>query len=102
MKYLRIGTHNEISLMVQGVNEIEGRRLSPPGPPGGTRNPSGLSRVNVYLFITISVAQYPGNPPTKGQQVPKSTGSRAGGFRPGVGGSGQTDTCVASSHPSYT
>jgi hypothetical protein len=51
-------------------------------------------------------------PPTKGQQVPKQPkaghpmatrkGSRAGGFRPGVGGSGQTDTCVASSHPSYT
>jgi hypothetical protein len=30
------------------------------------------------------------------------TGSRAGGFRPGVGGSGQTDTRVASSHPSKT
>jgi hypothetical protein len=29
-------------------------------------------------------------------------GSRAGGFRPGVGGSGQTDTCVASSNPSKT
>jgi hypothetical protein len=48
-------------------------------------------------------------PPTKGQQVPKhpmitrsSDGSRAGGFRPGVGGSGQTDTCVAGSHPSQT
>jgi hypothetical protein len=48
-------------------------------------------------------------PPIKGQQVPKhpmstrsSDGSRAGGFRPGVGGSGQTDTCVASSHPSKT
>jgi hypothetical protein len=47
--------------------------------------------------------------PTKGQQVPKhpmttrsSDGSRAGGFRPGVGGSGQTDTRVASSHPSKT
>jgi hypothetical protein len=53
--------------------------------------------------------------PIMGQQVPKnpaeghhpmatrsSDGSRAGGFRPGVGGSGQTDTCVASSHPSYT
>jgi hypothetical protein len=50
-------------------------------------------------------------PPTKGQQVPKhpmetrkqaNDGSRAGGFRPGVGGSGLTDTCVASSHPSQT
>jgi hypothetical protein len=53
--------------------------------------------------------------PNKGQQVPKkptdgrhpiatrsSDGSRAGGFRPGVGGSGQKDTCVASSHPSQT
>jgi hypothetical protein len=53
--------------------------------------------------------------PAKGQQVPKkptdgrhpiatpsSDGSRAGGFRPGVGGSGQKDTCVASSHPSQT
>jgi hypothetical protein len=47
--------------------------------------------------------------PTKGQQVPKHPmetrereGSRAGGFRPGVGGSGQKDTCVASSHPSQT
>jgi hypothetical protein len=32
--------------------------------------------------------------PTKRQQVPKQPieGSRAGGFRPGVGGSGQTDT----------
>jgi hypothetical protein len=48
-------------------------------------------------------------PPTMGQQVPKhpmatrsSDGSRAGGFRPGVGGSGQTDTRVARSHPSKT
>jgi hypothetical protein len=53
-------------------------------------------------------------PPTKEQQAPKhpmetrkrkkqaNDGSRAGGFRPGVGGSGQTDTCVASSHPSQT
>jgi hypothetical protein len=48
-------------------------------------------------------------PPTKRQKVskhPMSTrsndGSRAGGFRPGVGGSGQKDTCVASSHPSQT
>jgi hypothetical protein len=51
--------------------------------------------------------------PTKGQQVPKpdgrhpmatrsSDGSGAGGFRPGVGGSGQKDTRVASSHPSKT
>jgi hypothetical protein len=42
--------------------------------------------------------------PAKGQQVPKQPtgGSRAGGFRPGVGGSGQTDTRVASSHPSKT
>jgi hypothetical protein len=45
--------------------------------------------------------------PTQGQQVPdypmvlySGDGSRAGSFRPGVGGSGQTDTCVASSHPS--
>jgi hypothetical protein len=51
----------------------------------------------------------PADNPTKGQQVPNypivsysGDGSRAGGFRPGVGGSGQTDTCVASSHPSYT
>jgi hypothetical protein len=28
--------------------------------------------------------------------------SRAGGLRPGVGGSGETDTCVASSYPSKT
>jgi hypothetical protein len=48
-------------------------------------------------------------PPTKEQQAPKhpiqtrdQDGSRAGGFRPGVGGSGQTDTRVASSHPSQT
>jgi hypothetical protein len=54
-------------------------------------------------------------PPTKGQQVSRkptdgrhpmttrsSEGSRAGGFRPGVGGSGQKDMCVASSHPSQT
>jgi hypothetical protein len=46
-------------------------------------------------------------PPTKGQQVPKHPmetrhGSRAGGFRPGVGGSGQKDARVASSHPSQT
>jgi hypothetical protein len=50
-------------------------------------------------------------PPTQEQQAPKhpmettnraKQGSRAGGFRPGVGGSGQTDTCVASSHPSQT
>jgi hypothetical protein len=46
-------------------------------------------------------------PPTMGQQVPKHPmttrkGSRAGGFRPGVGGSGQKDTRVASSHPSQT
>jgi hypothetical protein len=34
------------------------------------------------------------------QRVNQDDGSRAGGFRPGVGGSGQTDTCVASSHPS--
>jgi hypothetical protein len=45
--------------------------------------------------------------PTKGQQVPKQPmttrkRTRAGGFRPGVAGSGQTDTCVASSHPSKT
>jgi hypothetical protein len=45
--------------------------------------------------------------PTKEQQVPKHPmetrkGSRAGGFRPGVGGSGQKDTRVASSHPSKT
>jgi hypothetical protein len=30
------------------------------------------------------------------------SGSGAGGFRPGVGGSEQKDTCVASSHPSKT
>jgi hypothetical protein len=46
-------------------------------------------------------------PPTKRQKVSKHPmetrqGSRAGGFRPGVGGSGQTDTRVASSHPSKT
>jgi hypothetical protein len=50
-------------------------------------------------------------PPTKGHQAPThpmetrkrtTQGSRAGGFRPGVGGSGQMDTCVASSHPSQT
>jgi hypothetical protein len=35
-------------------------------------------------------------------QAKQQEGSRAGGFRPGVGGSGQTDTCVASSHPSKT
>jgi hypothetical protein len=57
--------------------------------------------------------QAPAGPPkpTKEQQAPKQPmttrrraqeGSRAGGFRPGVGGSGQTDTCVASSHPSQT
>jgi hypothetical protein len=49
--------------------------------------------------------------PTKEQQVPKhpretrrraQEGSRAGGFRPGVGGSGQKDTRVTSSHPSQT
>jgi hypothetical protein len=28
--------------------------------------------------------------------------SRAGSLRPGVGGSGSKDTCVASSHPSKT
>jgi hypothetical protein len=32
----------------------------------------------------------------------RQSASRAGGLRPGVGGSGQTDTCVASSHPSKT
>jgi hypothetical protein len=47
--------------------------------------------------------------PTKGQQVPdypmvlySGEGSRAGGFRPGVGGSGQTDTRVSSRNPSKT
>jgi hypothetical protein len=51
------------------------------------------------------------SPPTKEQQAPKhpmetrkraKQRSGAGGFRPGVGGSGQTDTCVASSHPFQT
>jgi hypothetical protein len=32
----------------------------------------------------------------------RSKASRAGSLRPGVGGSGQTDTSVASSHPSKT
>jgi hypothetical protein len=32
----------------------------------------------------------------------RQRGSRAGNLRPSVGGSGQTDTCVASSHPSKT
>jgi hypothetical protein len=52
-------------------------------------------------------------PPTRGQQVPNQPeaghhpmttrkGSRPGGFRPGVGGSGQKDTRVASSHHSQT
>jgi hypothetical protein len=36
LKHL-LGTHNAIGLMVQGVNGIAGRRLSPPSPPGGTR-----------------------------------------------------------------
>jgi hypothetical protein len=36
------------------------------------------------------------------ERTRSKTGSRAGGFGPGVGGSGQKDTCVASSHPSKT
>jgi hypothetical protein len=34
--------------------------------------------------------------------VTRQRASRAGSLRPGVGGSRQTDTCVASSHPSKT
>jgi hypothetical protein len=34
--------------------------------------------------------------------VTRQRASRAGGLQPGVGGSGKTDTCVVSSHPSKT
>jgi hypothetical protein len=47
-----------------------------------------------------SRAKAPPKLPVKTKVPPKA--SRAGSLRPGVGGSGQTDTCVASSHPSQT
>jgi hypothetical protein len=79
-------------------------RVPEPGIKEGCGSPKGASR---------STKRSTGSKPTKGQQVPNKPmeghhpmatrqGSRAGGFRPGVGGSGQTDTCVASSHPSQT
>jgi hypothetical protein len=65
--------------------------------------------VEVIDMDGLKAASSPGEPaddPTMGQQVPSyptvpysGDGSRAGGFRP-RGGSGQTDTCVASSNPS--
>jgi hypothetical protein len=86
--------------------------------------PQRADQVNLLLLLLLllllralmgagNVRTYPGGAlhedfnRTKGQQVPKHPmqprqGSRAGGFRPGVGGSGQTDTRVASSHPSKT
>jgi hypothetical protein len=54
----------------------------------------------------LKAAGVPADNPIMGQQVPNypivpcsGDGSRAGGFRP-RGGSGQTDTCVASGNPS--
>jgi hypothetical protein len=53
--------------MVLGANEMEGRRLSPPSPHGGTRTvmtepcgpqAAGLSRVNVHLFIYLLQSQH--------------------------------------------
>jgi hypothetical protein len=54
---VRGGTHNEISLMVQGVNETAGRRLTPPPLRGesdgvdGTLRGSPAQMSVYYLFI---------------------------------------------------
>jgi hypothetical protein len=47
-------------------------------------------------------ANRPAEPEATHQMTTRQTASRAGGLRPGVGGSGQKDTRVASSHPSKT
>jgi hypothetical protein len=94
--------------------------------PSGTEADEAVTRSRAVTDSTSSpssgskAASSPGEPadrpkgakaptPTKGQQFPKhpmvsysGDGSRAGSFRPGVGSSGQTDMCVASSHASKT
>jgi hypothetical protein len=58
-----------------------------------------ISTFNFGTVGTVELDQTYGRP--TGLRI-RSMASRAGSLRPGVGGSGQTDTRVASSHPSKT
>jgi hypothetical protein len=63
---------------------------------------SGVSSVRAKKGAGKKAANGPADSEATQPMVTPQRASRAGSLRRGVGGSGQTDTCVASSHPSKT
>jgi hypothetical protein len=91
-----------VSGIVESIpQKVQSPRPATPVTPSDPVSPK-KGKAKVATRPTAKVATRP-----EDQEHPMTTGSktsasRAGSFRPGVGGSGQKDTRVASSHPSKT
>jgi hypothetical protein len=72
------------------------------GKKSGASHVLPIAKKPVKKGAGKKAADRPADPEATQPMATRPKASRAGGLRPGVGGSGQTDTCVASSHPSKT